>query len=36
LRIRADNPDFLIFGSGGLGFDTIDRTVEVRVEQFDP
>ena len=33
LRIRADNPSFLIYATGGLGLDTIDRTVTVRVER---
>jgi hypothetical protein len=33
LRIRADNPSFLIYATGGLGYDTIDRTVTVRVER---
>lgn len=33
LRIRADNPSFLIYATGGLGYDTIDRTVSVRVER---
>jgi hypothetical protein len=33
LRVRADNPSFLIYATGGLGYDTIDRTVSVRVER---
>jgi hypothetical protein len=33
LRIRADNPSFLIYATGGLGLDVIDRTVTVRVER---
>ena len=33
LRIRADNPSFLIYATGGLGLDAIDRTVTVRVER---
>ncbi len=34
LRVKADNPNLLLFGTGLLGFDRIDRTVVVRVERF--
>lgn len=33
LRLVVDNPSFLIFSSGGVGVETIDRTVRVRVER---
>jgi hypothetical protein len=33
LRVRAENPSFLIFAAGALGVETIDRTVSVRVER---
>ncbi len=34
LRVQMDNPRFLLGGlDGALGFDTIDRTVRVRLEQ---
>ena len=33
LRLRVDNPSFLIFSSAGLGVETIDRSVTVRVER---
>lgn len=33
LRVRADNPSFLVFADGLLGVEEIDRTVTVRVER---
>lgn len=33
LRIVVDNPSFLIFTDLGLGVETIDKTVRVRVER---
>ena len=33
LRVRATNPDLLFHSAGLLGFDEIDRTVTVRVEE---
>lgn len=33
LRVRAENPSFLVFADGWLGVEEIDRTVTVRVEQ---
>lgn len=34
LRVEVDNPRFLLGGlAGALGFDTVDRTVHVRLEQ---
>lgn len=33
LRIRADNPNLLLFGAASLGFDHVDRTIVVRTER---
>lgn len=33
LRLRVQNPSFLVFGGSALGVETIDRTVTVRVER---
>lgn len=33
LRLVVDNPSFLIFSAGGVGVETIDKTVRVRVER---
>lgn len=32
LHVTAPNPNFLIFGGVPVGFDTVDRTIEVRRE----
>jgi len=34
LRLVVDNPSFLIFSAGGIGVETIDKTVRVRVERL--
>lgn len=33
LRVRAQNPSFLVFATRGIGVEQIDRTVTVRVER---
>lgn len=33
LRVRAQNPSFLVFATAPLGVEQIDRTVQVRVEE---
>lgn len=33
LRVRAQNPSFLVFATAPLGVEQIDRTVKVRVEK---